>query len=171
MNLSFVVTVVGADKPGLVELLSEVANAHGGNWEASHMARMAGRFAGIFLITVPAANADALESNLLGLDGLKTLVERSEVPPSRGEHRALVLNLVGRDHPGILQAISHALAQREINVDELETKVSGAPMTGEPLFELHAQLTAPPSLDTSELQEVLEALAADLMVELTLAGE
>ena len=46
MNQSLVVTVVGADRAGLVEALSEAANSHGGNWEASRMSRMAGRFAG-----------------------------------------------------------------------------------------------------------------------------
>ena len=83
MNLSLVVTAVGADKPGLVEALSEAAHAHGGNWEASRMARMAGRFAGIFLITVPTEKAEALEAALGAIDGLKTLIERSESATDR----------------------------------------------------------------------------------------
>jgi glycine cleavage system regulatory protein len=171
VNLSLVVTAVGADKPGLVEALSEAAKAHGGNWEASRMARMAGRFAGIFLISVPTQRVDALESALAAIEGLKVLVERSDSASARPETRSLVLDLVGADHPGILQAVSSALAAREINVDELQTQVESAPMTGEPLFKLHAELSVPPSVDADELQNVLEALAADLMVELTLASE
>ncbi len=63
-----VLTVLGEDKPGLVESLSQMIAAHGGNWLESRMSRLAGKFAGILRASVPKANADALSKALQGLE-------------------------------------------------------------------------------------------------------
>ena len=75
---SLVVTVIGKDRPGLVELVSAVVEEHGGDWVESRMSRLAGEFAGILRVSVPAARADALSEGLEGLrsDGLRVVVER-----------------------------------------------------------------------------------------------
>ena len=67
MTTPLVITVISADKPGLVESLAQVINRHGGNWLESRMARMAGQFAGILRVDV--AN-DQLEALRIDLDGL-----------------------------------------------------------------------------------------------------
>jgi glycine cleavage system regulatory protein len=43
MATSLVVTVIGNDRPGIVERLSEVVLAAEANWEESRMARLAPR--------------------------------------------------------------------------------------------------------------------------------
>ena len=55
MSTSLVVTVIGNDRPGIVERLSEVVLTAGANWEESRMARLAGKFAGILRISVASA--------------------------------------------------------------------------------------------------------------------
>ena len=42
-----VLTVIGDDRAGLVNALADVVSDHGGNWEHSQMAQLAGKFAGI----------------------------------------------------------------------------------------------------------------------------
>ena len=37
-----VLTLIGPDRPGLVEAVAEVVAAHGGNWLESRMAHLAG---------------------------------------------------------------------------------------------------------------------------------
>ena len=64
MKTNFVMTVLGPDRPGLVQALSEAVAAHGGNWLESRMARMAGQFAGILRVECPSASGDALEASL-----------------------------------------------------------------------------------------------------------
>ncbi len=44
-----VLTLIGPDRPGLVEAVAEPIAAHGGNWLESRMAHLAGQFAGIVL--------------------------------------------------------------------------------------------------------------------------
>ena len=49
---TFILTVLGTDRPGLVSALSAPINDHGASWERSQMSRLAGKFAGIVLVTV-----------------------------------------------------------------------------------------------------------------------
>jgi len=166
---SLVVTVIGKDRPGLVESVSAAVEAHGGSWVESRMSHLAGQFAGILRASVPAANVDALTVALeaLRFGGLRVVVERGfEEPPEEGN--VILLDLVGSDRPGIVHKISEALAARGVNVDELDTRCDGAPWSGDALFKAKARLRAPKSLDLDQLRESLEAIAGDLMVDITI---
>jgi len=170
MNTHLVLTVIGADRPGLVGSISEVVSRHGGNWLESRMAQLAGRFAGILRVAVAEDHADALSADLAALQqhGLVVVVERGDPTPSAATRRHLRIELIGADHPGIVREIARALAERSINVAELETESQSAPMSGEPLFRAVANLQAPKDLSIDELREKLEELAQDLMVDITL---
>ena len=80
MSVSLVLTLIGEDKPGLVELLSQTVADHDGNWLESRMSRMAGRFAGILRAKVPDARAEALITALAALEahGLRVDFARAE---------------------------------------------------------------------------------------------
>ena len=166
---SLVVTVIGKDRPGLVELVSAVVEEHGGDWVESRMSRLAGEFAGILRVSVPAVQADALSEALEGLrsEGLRVAVERG-VEETVEEGHVIVLELIGSDRPGIVHKISEALAARGVNVDELNTECDGAPWSGDTLFKAMARLRAPRSLDLDQLRESLEAIAGDLMVDISI---
>ena len=55
-----------------------------------------------------------------------------------------------------------------MNIEELETGISSAPMSGDALFHARASLRVPPGVSIDELRGVLEALAGELMVDLSL---
>ena len=166
---SLVVTVIGKDRPGLVELVSAVVEEHGGDWVESRMSRLAGEFAGILRVSVPAARADALSEGLEGLrsEGLRVVVERG-FEDAVEEGHVILLELIGSDRPGIVHKISEALAARGVNVDELNTECEGAPWSGGTLFKAMARLRAPRALDLDQLRESLEAIAGDLMVDISI---
>jgi glycine cleavage system regulatory protein len=166
---SLVVTVIGKDRPGLVELVSAVVEDHGGDWVESRMSRLAGEFAGILRVSVPAASADALSEGLEGLrsEGLRVVVERG-FEDTVEEGHVILLELIGSDRPGIVHKISEALAARGVNVDELNTECEGAPWSGGTLFKAMARLRAPRALDLDQLRESLEAIAGDLMVDISI---
>jgi glycine cleavage system regulatory protein len=168
---SLVLTLIGDDRPGLVEALSRVVARYGGNWEQSRMSRLGGKFAGILLISAPEERADELNRALheLATEGLRVVVERSTRPAPSGEERLLALELIGQDRPGIIRQISEALASRGVNVEEIVTGCSSAPMSGEMMFCARARLRVPATTPVDELRRALEALASDLMVDLTLA--
>src|SRR5688572_21047012 len=172
MRTSLVLTVIGDDKPGIVEQLSDRILATGANWEESRMARLAGKFAGLLRVSVDADHADTLAAMLRSLDagGLTVVVERS-AHVEAGPSRTVRLEVVGNDHPGIVRDISRVLAQYQVNIEDLETDVTSAPMSGDTLFHARASLHLPPSVTIDRLRRVLEALAGELMVDLALADQ
>lgn len=161
-----VLTVIGDDRPGLVGELSAAITAHGGNWLESSMSRLAGKFAGIVQVAVPADRAGALREALAALVDLKVMAETSAaVTPARG--RRLKLSLVGHDRLGIVKEVAQVLARHAVNVEELATHTASAPMSAETLFHASAELLAGPGLDARALTADLERISNDLMVDIT----
>ncbi|MBL9126575.1 MAG: glycine cleavage system protein R [Verrucomicrobiales bacterium] len=172
MNVVLVLTVIGRDRPGLVERLAALVADQGGNWLESRMSRLGGEFAGILRLTAPVANESKLIADLAGLQsvGLTVLVRRDELPASTPQTGRLVnLDLVGQDRPGIVRQIAAALAARGANVEELSTECVSAPMSGEPLFKARARLALPAHCDLAQIRIAVEAIAADLLVDVSLA--
>jgi len=135
------------------------------------MAHLAGQFAGILHVTIDPQAADDLKAALEQLAGesLSVTIARDDVAPvvpSPG--LALKLDLIGQDRPGIVREISRALAARGVNVEELATECESAPWSGETLFKAQATLQAPADTDLDTLRQDLEAIAQDLMVEISL---
>ena len=169
---TLILTVIGDDRPGLVSALSAPIDAHGASWERSQMSRLGGKFAGIVLVSVAEKKVEALTADLVALEaeGLQVVAERSE-EFGEGAAQRLHLELIGADHPGIVAEISASLAARYVSIEELTTDVRDAPMAGGTLFEARAVLKAPPTTSTEELRSMLEELADDLMVDVTLTDE
>jgi methionyl-tRNA formyltransferase len=170
MTTSLVVTAIGPDRPGIVNQISDVAQRFGASWAGSRMANLAGQFAGMVHFEVSDASADALASALGSLEsaGLRIVIARSHAggaPPAR---RRVRLELVGHDRPGIVRDLSGSLAQRGVSIEELETHVASAAMSGEQLFKVKALLAVPAGLPDAELRGALEALANEMMVDLEL---
>jgi len=166
---TLVLTVIGDDRPGLVSALSARLNAQGALWQRSQMSRLAGKFAGIVEVVVPAGKVDDLVADLESLaeQGLAVTIARTSTPAEAPTHR-LSLELVGADRPGIVAEISALLSARHISIEVFETTVRHAPMAGGMLFEAHAVLAAPASTDEAELRAALEAVADELMVNVAL---
>ncbi len=168
MSVSLVLTVIGDDRPGLVEQLATAISQHQGNWLESSMSNLSGKFAGIVCVSVADAQLEALKAALAGLAGLRISFEVSASPRSQVGDRRLKLSLVGHDRIGIVREVSQVLARHAINVEDLSTYTASAPMSAEVLFHASAELTASSTLDVGELTGDLENLSNDLMVDITL---
>ncbi|UVM55566.1 glycine cleavage system protein R [Pseudomonas sp. B21-012] len=167
-----VLTVIAPDKAGQVERIAQCIAEHNGNWLESRMSRMAGQFAGILKIAVPAESYDELVEALKALikHDIRVLIAESGIEPSC-TWKPIAMELVGNDRPGIVRDITRLLAEQGVNVERLTTEVRPAPMSSEPLFHADALLAVPLTLSLEVLQGKLEALADDLMVELNLRPE
>ncbi len=174
MMTSLVITIIGPDRPGLVSAVSDKAAEFGANWADSLMANLAGQFAGIVHLQVPAKNADPLMAALRDLEspGMRIAVAKGTDAPSTAgttTARRLKLDLVGQDRPGIIRSISNQLAQRGISIEKLKTEIASGAMSGEQMFHMNAVLVAPASLNDDDLRGGLEGLANELMVDISLA--
>lgn len=165
--ISLVMTILGQDRPGVVERLSTVVTAQEGNWLESRMAHLAGQFAGIVHVEIPADKADELVKQLTSLEGLTVIVAQDDstsvAPPT---YAPLTLDLMGNDRSGIVHEVSRVLAEHQVNVEEFNTERTIAPMSGEKLFRASAKLRLPSNLTIEKLQSSLEQIARDLMVDI-----
>lgn len=170
MTTSLVFTFLAADKPGLVERLAQAVSEHGGNWLESRMSQLAGQFAGIVEVEVVATKRADLRKALLDLAGVGlTIVVADDAPaPVERRRRRLRLSIIGNDRPGIVLEVASALARHHINVMEMDTAITSAPMTAEPLFEATADIEVPLALDLRELNQQLDEIADALTVDITL---
>ncbi len=170
MSAMMVFTFIGADKPGLVEKLAQTVGGHGGNWLESRMSALAGQFAGIVSVAVSEAQLPTLRAALLELSGqeMTIVVATADHRAMEDDCRNLGLSIVGNDRPGIVREVSTALAARRINVREMNTTISSAPMSGAPLFQATARIQVPTALDLAELRSQLDAIAEALSVEIDL---
>jgi glycine cleavage system regulatory protein len=166
-----ILTAIGDDRPGLVEELATAISTHAGNWLESSMAHLSGKFAGIVNVAVPADRVEALKAALAQLSGLKVSTEMAAAEKSAPAGRRLTLHLVGHDRIGIVREVSQVLARHAVNVEELETRTSSAPMSAEILFHCEAELTAAPDFNARELKAALEKLSDDLMVDISLGEQ
>lgn len=170
MKTSFVLTLIGRDRPGLVSAVAARATAVGANWLESRLAQLAGQFAGVVRLEVEERDAGRLEAALreLETEGLHLIIERGAVAGTAVTRRITRLELVGHDRPGIVRDISAVLARHGVSIEELETACESAPMSSEPLFRATAVLEVPASVSLDALRGDLEALANELMVDLNL---
>ncbi|MDQ8202667.1 ACT domain-containing protein [Pelagicoccus sp. SDUM812003] len=169
MQSPIVMSVIGPDRPGLVELIASTVKAAGGNWLESRMCHLGGQFAGILRIGVTSEAHDELlrAVNALEAKGLSVVVKDAGDSAETACSEVAVVEIVGADRPGIVSQISNAFAKRGVNVEELSTECRSAPMSGEPLFEARARVCIPADCDSDDLRRDLELIAADLMVDVS----
>lgn len=180
MQTSYIVTFIGNDRPGLVEQLSLVIERNGGSWQQSRLAQLGGKFAGLILVSLPAAGGPSLEAELSALaasgisvrvtpmeDSLTALARAakgSAVPPGR----TITLTVIGPDRHGIVREVSHALAQRRINVVEMDSGVRSAPMSAEMIFSARIEAWIPEDTNIDDLRDTLDEIANAMTLEIDL---
>lgn len=165
MPKSLVMTIIGPDQPGLVEALSNIIAQHEGSWLESRMAQLAGHFTGILRIECPEDKTSALLSALRGgaVSGLEVHVFE-EATADTSKTRILTFDVVGNDRPGIIKQLSSAIAQSGGNVEELESNLESAPMSGHPVFHAKGRIRVSEDFDERKITAALENLGDDLSV-------
>jgi glycine cleavage system regulatory protein len=167
MTTSLILTIIGDDEPGLVEAVARTVAGHNGNWLESRMSHMAGKFAGIARVEIPEGDRDRLTDALskLGARGLRVAVEPGKSAEDEAGITPVLLEVVGSDHPGIIRDISRVLSGCGVNIEELITERTAAPMSGETLFRATAKLRLPAGFSQDDLTREIEAVAHSLMVD------
>lgn len=165
--MRIVLTFTGRDTPGIVHQLADVVRAHGGNWQDSRMARLAGRFTGILDILIADDDEASFRAGLATLEaqGVRFLVDSGD-DSSLPAPRRIRLECTAMDRPGIVQALTEVMVGYNITITELSTTSMETPMAGGFLFRATAVLAIADTLNTSQLHNDLEAIASDLLVEL-----
>lgn len=162
-----VLTLVGDDRAGLVRSLADAVATHGGNWERSELAELAGAFAGIVLVSVPDDSLAALTEELKSLDGLLHITPHASRGAAAPEGEKLSFTVLGNDHPGIVRDITRALVDHGLSIDRFTSRTLEAPMSGGTLFEATVSAHIPSGVDAAEATGALERIAGEIQVDLT----
>ena len=173
MFAHLVLTIIGLDRPGLVQLVAGRVADHGGNWLESRMCHLGGQFAGIARVEAPAERVTELRQALKQLEdqGLRVSVDAGEGAMVKAGGMVATIELVGNDRPGILRNVTSVLAAHGVNVEELSSECVSAPMGGGNLFQARVRVLVPATVKVEAVRADLEKIAADLMVDLTLRPE
>jgi glycine cleavage system regulatory protein len=169
MMTPLVLAFICHDKPGLVNILSEKIAAAEGSWMESRLAHLAGEFAGIVLVSVPESNVAGLTAALRSLEeaDLRITIQCSSGASPVPSYRALELELVSHDRPGIVRDVTATLSLLGANIEEFSSAIESAPFTGERMFRATARLHVPDDVTREEVRTTLERLAGEMMVDLT----
>ncbi len=124
-------TAIGRDRPGIAAAISGALLELGGNIEDSQMSILRGHFAVMLIVNAPdSVDHSAVQERLqpvrdeLGLEAIAVNpIDDLGGPATRPSH---VISVYGADHPGIVHAIATALAERQVNITGLETRLAGA---------------------------------------------
>jgi glycine cleavage system transcriptional repressor len=169
---TFAVSGVGLDRPGIIAAVAERLVAHGVNVTDSEMAILRGHFTMMLLVTgPPGLDAAALAAELratgeeLGMEAL-TLREVTEAHGATADP-SWVVSVHGADHPGILAAVTRALADAQVNVHDLHTRVVGE-AGGKPLYVMFMEVAPPAGLAEDDLRALLRAAADSQQVDVSL---
>jgi glycine cleavage system regulatory protein len=167
----FVLSTVGSDRPGLTEALAVAILSAGGNWLESHLSRLGGLYVGSVLVALEAGDLEKLRIAVGNVDahGLDVRIAPSvEEPGTAGE--TFDFGLVGQDRPGIVRQVTAILSGLGANIETFRTSITEGSETGAPLFNMEARLRLPPGLRAYGVQEALEAISAEIMVDISLSA-
>lgn len=157
----------GEDRPGQTKALADAIMAAGGNWLESHFARLGSKYIGSVLVEIPDEKLPALKEaagKMAAVDFTVTIVGSADEAVPAG--RSVSLEVVGADRPGIIQEVSTALASRNFNIEELESRTEAGAMFGETLFRAKARVLVPEGESIQVVREALELISGEIMVDI-----
>jgi glycine cleavage system transcriptional repressor len=161
-------SAIGRDRPGIVAEVTRALLGHSLNITDSQMAVLGGRFTMMLIVDAPdGTDLDAVHEELtrtrerLSLDALSldALADAADAPAADPSH---IVTVYGVDHPGIVHAVSARLANKQVNVTDLETR-----LVGDGLYAMVLEVALPLELDPEALAAMLAEVGAEQGVEVT----
>lgn len=166
------VTAVGADRPGIVAALTEALLEIGGNLEDCRAALLRGSFAIALLVAVPddvdAARVRAVLDPVAARMGLGLWTGPAS-PPVDEEDAGVrcIVSVYGVDHPGIVHAVTSALAAEGANIRDLSARSVGRPS----IYTLGIEVDLAPGRDLESVRRALRPVADANRVEVAVTSE
>ena len=160
-----IISAFGADKPGIVSHLTGTITTHGGNIEESRMMKLGSDFTTMILVSVSAEWTESLTVALGGIQGLQISIQKTSPFSMDATIPQCEIHLTGADNEGLVYKVAARLAEKGINIEEMETGTENAPISGTILFTMTARVSHP-ELDIPRLYNDMNELADKLGVEI-----
>ncbi|HYZ92624.1 MAG TPA: ACT domain-containing protein [Actinomycetota bacterium] len=164
---SFALSAIGRDRPGIVAAVAEVLFEQGCNVEDSSMTLLRGNFAIMLVLASPqGATAASLTDALRpACEKMGLVFSVQDVEDTAHEAFAThVLTVYGADRPGILAKITELLAERHVNITDLNSRLVGAE---QPVYALLLELAIPEGA-ADDIERGLSEVTDEIGVDFTL---
>ncbi len=172
MRNYLVISALGADRPGIVDRLSQVVFEAGCNIEDSRMTVLGGEFAILLLISGNWNNVAKVENALANVGQeleLTLTTKRTERRQSRDNLMPYAVDVVSLDHPGIVHNLANFFSTRNINIEDMVTNSYAAAHTGAPMFGVRMVVEVPSETHIAALRdeflEFCDQLNVDAVIE------
>lgn len=162
---AMVLTLIGKDKPGLVDEIAKCIIDAQGNWLKSSFCQLSGQFAGFIEVMLPQENHNDLVKACHTLAHLHITLVPSLAHEQSLDSKAVIL-VTANDRRGIVSDITSSLKSFDMNILEMSTQCESAPNWGSPLFTAKVTISLAPSIDLDNVKVAIEGISDDLMVEI-----
>ena len=167
----FAVSVVGADRTGIVAGITEALYKLGCNIADSSCAMLAGEFAMILIIShkkpfTKVQLQDELKPvcDRLGMTlSIRHMTHKEEQRHDSGGEICQI-TVYGADQPGIVYRVTSRLAELQINIIDLQTKLTG--IAGEQVYIMLLEAILPDNVTAESVESMLDSLKKELQVEI-----
>ncbi len=174
-----ILTAIGADRPGLVDEVSRFIFERGGNLADSRMVNLRGQFAMMVLFGGEAKTIGRIRSELWQLAQASGL--QAEVRPAgevgtgtasggAGDSLPYRLTATAIDQPGLVHRFASVLRELAVNIESMDTRLTAAPYTGAPMFEMEMILSVPRKTALADIRQRLSVLSDELNIDFLLGA-
>ena len=167
----FAVTIIGKDRPGIVADATEILYRLGCNVEDSSCTMLGGDFAMILIVShekpfVKARLADEFKIfHDMGLSAYIRPLHGDEICYLAPQGELCLVSVYGSDKPGIVCRVTRALADRRVNITDLNTRLIGS--KDEPVYVMMLEAALPDGITIEVTEKLLEKLKKELNVEIS----
>ncbi len=172
MSQLIVISAVGSDRTGVVQDLSKVILACGGNIEESRMTTLGSEFAMLLLVSGNWHTLSRLEQGLEKLcenDQLTISIRKTNVKPQKDNRMPYAVDVVALDQQGIVYNLAEFFSSRDIEIADVATRSYSAAHTGAQMFAVQMAVNVPSSIHIAQLREefleVCDRLNLDAILE------
>lgn len=173
MTNELIIAFIARDKTGVIEQIAGVVANNDGNWLESRMAHLAETFTGVVRVTVSDSSADKLTTALSSLqeDDFQVVIKNTATSGTQTTNPVINFEIVGPDRTGIVHELTRTIAGLGASVEEMETRLDSAPVSGEPLFAADTKVRLPDGLSEDAFRDALENSADALFVDVVIVED
>lgn len=156
MSQLIVLSAIGTDRTGVVQDITKVVLACGGNIEESRMTALGAEFATLMLVSGNWHTLDKLERGLEKLgkdDNLTVTIRKTDARPTKDDRMPYAVDVVSLDSPGIVFSLASFFASREIEISDVATRRYAAAHTGAPMFAVQMAVNIPSAVNLAQLRD------------------
>ncbi len=156
MSQLIVISAIGTDRTGVVQDLTKIVLACGGNIEESRMTTLGSEFAMLLLVSGNWHTLSRLEQGLDKLcegSDLTVSVRKTDAKPVEEDRMPYAVDVVALDQQGIVFNLANFFATRDIEIADVATRSYAAAHTGAPMFAVQMAVNVPSSVHVAQLRE------------------